>query len=381
MALIECPECGHQVSDQASSCPNCGYPLTPAGAPEQWSQPTTPAAAPTTGEPVPPMSLKPRDVVEFLGDGRFAHEPAWRRVIVRWESANRMLAIGDGRHSMLPATRIEDMTIGADGLGAYQIQRHRGNVKPIEFRPDNDYEFRRVAPTTQAVAPIGTADPVEQTYAPAPWEQRLKYVGGGFTKTVAGFIFATAAAFGLTALLYLVAGNEYADYLDDPLATVEEYSSSAAADGVWLLASLGVLVSGILFLVWFNQAYKAAASRGPIRTRWSSGWTVGGWFIPLANFVIPKLVMNEVDRVSHPDNGPPPIGEAWMERPRLTTSDLWWASWILAIIAAVAESLMLESGNTDSVVLYAAVGAGLYAAAGGLLGAVVLTIGGRLSES
>jgi hypothetical protein len=27
MALISCPECNRQVSDKASSCPNCGYPL------------------------------------------------------------------------------------------------------------------------------------------------------------------------------------------------------------------------------------------------------------------------------------------------------------------------------------------------------------------
>lgn len=27
MALINCPECNHQVSDKAQSCPNCGYPL------------------------------------------------------------------------------------------------------------------------------------------------------------------------------------------------------------------------------------------------------------------------------------------------------------------------------------------------------------------
>ena len=26
MALIECPECNHQVSDKASACPNCGFP-------------------------------------------------------------------------------------------------------------------------------------------------------------------------------------------------------------------------------------------------------------------------------------------------------------------------------------------------------------------
>lgn len=27
MALINCPECNHQVSDEATICPNCGYPL------------------------------------------------------------------------------------------------------------------------------------------------------------------------------------------------------------------------------------------------------------------------------------------------------------------------------------------------------------------
>jgi hypothetical protein len=29
MALINCPECQHQVSKAAASCPNCGRPITP----------------------------------------------------------------------------------------------------------------------------------------------------------------------------------------------------------------------------------------------------------------------------------------------------------------------------------------------------------------
>jgi len=28
MALIECPECKKQISDQADSCPGCGYPVS-----------------------------------------------------------------------------------------------------------------------------------------------------------------------------------------------------------------------------------------------------------------------------------------------------------------------------------------------------------------
>lgn len=27
MALIKCPECGKEVSDKATNCINCGYPL------------------------------------------------------------------------------------------------------------------------------------------------------------------------------------------------------------------------------------------------------------------------------------------------------------------------------------------------------------------
>lgn len=28
MALIKCPECGKGISDKATICPNCGYPIT-----------------------------------------------------------------------------------------------------------------------------------------------------------------------------------------------------------------------------------------------------------------------------------------------------------------------------------------------------------------
>lgn len=33
MALIQCPECGAMVSDQATSCPKCGSPVRIGGAP------------------------------------------------------------------------------------------------------------------------------------------------------------------------------------------------------------------------------------------------------------------------------------------------------------------------------------------------------------
>ena len=36
MAMIPCPECTKQISDKASNCPNCGYPI--AAVPPQQSK-------------------------------------------------------------------------------------------------------------------------------------------------------------------------------------------------------------------------------------------------------------------------------------------------------------------------------------------------------
>lgn len=36
MALTQCPKCGNQVSDRATSCPHCGCPIRPAPAPTGW---------------------------------------------------------------------------------------------------------------------------------------------------------------------------------------------------------------------------------------------------------------------------------------------------------------------------------------------------------
>ncbi len=38
MALINCPECGKQVSDKAEQCPDCGLPINPTNKPK--SKPT-----------------------------------------------------------------------------------------------------------------------------------------------------------------------------------------------------------------------------------------------------------------------------------------------------------------------------------------------------
>jgi Host cell surface-exposed lipoprotein len=42
MALVKCEDCGHDVSTEAASCPNCGRPMIPAPAPPLPPQPANP---------------------------------------------------------------------------------------------------------------------------------------------------------------------------------------------------------------------------------------------------------------------------------------------------------------------------------------------------
>ncbi|MBR2048313.1 MAG: zinc ribbon domain-containing protein [Oscillospiraceae bacterium] len=52
MALIPCPECQRQISDKASFCPQCGYPMNPA--PRTTTPRPVPGARPVTPAPTPP---------------------------------------------------------------------------------------------------------------------------------------------------------------------------------------------------------------------------------------------------------------------------------------------------------------------------------------
>ena len=58
MALVYCPECGHEISANAIACPNCGRPIAPA-APAEVTETvvTTPPAVVRRRESIPPWAI------------------------------------------------------------------------------------------------------------------------------------------------------------------------------------------------------------------------------------------------------------------------------------------------------------------------------------
>ena len=219
----------------------------------------------------------------------------------------------------------------------------------------------------------------------------------GLSKVTSASLWVTAGLYVMAAgafVWYLFVWNEWAGQRSpSAAATQDALDAETIAFGFLGIGFFGYAFTGALFIVWFFKSYRAAASRGATSRTWASGWTIGGWFVPLANLVIPKLVMNEVDRMSNPDAGDPPIEERWRSLPRLESSDMWWALFVLGSLSTAIGSnwqtyldVTTDTPPTATVSGYATatviLACGLLAIAGsGIAGArMVRSIGERLHE-
>ncbi|MFD5148807.1 DUF4328 domain-containing protein [Streptomyces sp. NPDC058401] len=55
-----------------------------------------------------------------------------------------------------------------------------------------------------------------------------------------------------------------------------------------------LVATAVVFIIWFHRAHtNAKAFRPDVATR-SSGWAIGGWFIPFGNLVIPCRMAREI---------------------------------------------------------------------------------------
>jgi hypothetical protein len=124
----------------------------------------------------------------------------------------------------------------------------------------------------------------------------------GLTKALAVLLVlvAAAAVFALVAFLRRISAlGDVIDGLDaDSARRVHDADDLvAAATGIMALLSFAILV---LIIIWTFRAAKNNEALGRQHPRLKPGWGIAGWLIPLANAVIPVLVLQDLWRGSDP---------------------------------------------------------------------------------
>jgi hypothetical protein len=93
----------------------------------------------------------------------------------------------------------------------------------------------------------------------------------------------------------------------------------------------------VLLVIWLFRAVKNTQLWNVDRGAWAPGWAIGGWFIPVAFFVIPFLVFSSTWRRS--DGNP---------AKRAPVPFIVWAWWILFVIGELMIQIDFDIDSKSS---------------------------------
>jgi len=128
----------------------------------------------------------------------------------------------------------------------------------------------------------------------------------------------------------------------------------------------------VLFIIWFYRAYRNLRRLGAPGPRRSVGWTIGAWFVPILDLILPKLMLNEIWRGSDPETSDP----TRVRIPAFHT--LWWSVWVAAFVLAIAAGIDSSVASVNAALSGedpVATGSGAVAVLNSLLYAVAATLG------
>ncbi len=102
-----------------------------------------------------------------------------------------------------------------------------------------------------------------------------------------------------------------------------------------LLGDLDValfVVTTIALLLWLYRAYRNAQLVGSRATRFTAGWAVGWWFVPIVNLFRPYEILRELWDRSYAGNGA--VGA--QAAPGRDVVSWWWLAWVGAALGSRA---------------------------------------------
>lgn len=114
------------------------------------------------------------------------------------------------------------------------------------------------------------------------------------------------------------------DLLNGPIARLQEQADAfdRRQQMFGILYLLVFVITGITFLTWINRANKNCRNFGAKNMKFTSGWSIGYYFVPFLNLYKPYQAMKEIWKISkNPQNWENEKG-SWL----LVT---WWWLWLV----------------------------------------------------
>ena len=192
--------------------------------------------------------------------------------------------------------------------------------------------------------------PSEEAVAPTPERSEQSGPVHRLTTVLATSLSVTSALFGGAAYWALRYGSALKEFSGD--ISDFDRESLAPTELAWAgwtaFALLMLAASGVLLIVWAFRVSKILDFREPEGRRWRGWWVIGGWFIPFANLVLPKLMFNELERVAQVPVDGLPVGDRWRAFSQSRLSDAWWFLWLAGVLPSQIVQLSVGDPGRDA---------------------------------
>jgi Domain of unknown function (DUF4328) len=166
------------------------------------------------------------------------------------------------------------------------------------------------------------------------------------TRATIVFVAASSVLLGVAAFFAMRVAADLRNGIGLSSDPADATSNEIAFSGWAGFGLVAFVVAAVLLLRWVWSASKVLDARGATGRRWRGGWTIGVWFIPFANYILPKLMFNELEKGLQVAYRSEPIGDEWTSATRTELADLWWLLWVSAVIVGQFASFI--GGGQDA---------------------------------
>jgi hypothetical protein len=163
-------------------------------------------------------------------------------------------------------------------------------------------------------------------------------------RTLVPLLSVIAVLYGISFLVELSYIGALQDYLEGNASVTDVENAQAASAGVQFLAGLLQLVAAGFFIAWAYRAYDNLRRTSVAELRYDANWAIAAWFIPVAWWIRPKQMLNDVWRAG--EAGVEVRDSSWHDRPVSPILHWWWAAWVAAALVGIAAAVVGFDSDT-----------------------------------
>jgi uncharacterized membrane protein YedE/YeeE len=174
-----------------------------------------------------------------------------------------------------------------------------------------------------------------------------------------GLVVALVVAFGVMLCASVVLGIALANrisvvrdfkagHFGDIVQRADDADDFVAGAGAFFTITQVAIV--VLFIVWQFRAAKNNEALDRTGARFGPGWSIGAWFLPIADLVIPVMIVQDLWRGATPTT---PRGDPrWRQATGSVLVAVWWAACLLSLVRFAASNAGLhDRGSLDDIEL------------------------------